>query len=152
MTLRQTQSLHIERLFDCTPEDLWAAWTTPEEFASWICPFPGLDAVVHELDPRPGGRLAFTLVCPDGVRFYEDGVFEVVNRPHELVIYQPHAPHENRNDFFAGYPLTIRVQFKAEGDQTRMVFEHSGYPLDTQIDGARNGFRAAFDKLATALA
>ena len=50
-----TQTLRIERVFDCTPDELWDAWTTPEEFARWINPFPGLDAEVPVLEARPGG-------------------------------------------------------------------------------------------------
>jgi len=149
VTMRQTQSLHLERLFDCSPEELWDAWTRPEEFARWFNPVPGMDAEVLELDPRPGGRLVFAMVCPAGIRIAEECVFEVVNRPHELVIYQP---HENETHPLAGYPLTIRVLFRAEGEQTRMIFEQSGYPMDAPMDGAREGLRAAFDKLATVAA
>jgi pimeloyl-ACP methyl ester carboxylesterase/uncharacterized protein YndB with AHSA1/START domain len=135
----------MERLFDCTPEELWDAWTIPEEFARWISPFAGLDAEVPEFDARLGGRLVFIMVGPDGERFYEEGYFEVFNRPHELVIYQP---HENRDDFFDGFPLTMRAQFVAEGAQTRLIFEHSGYPMNFPMDEAHHGFSAVFDKLA----
>ena len=85
-----TKTLRIERVFDCTPEELWEAWTTPEEFARWIAPLPGRDAEVVAFEPRPGGRLAWIMACPVGEAIHEDGWFEVVDRPHELVIYQAH--------------------------------------------------------------
>lgn len=149
MPAAQTQTLRMERLFDCTPDELWDAWTIAEEFARWISPLPGHDAVVLAFDPRPGGRLAYEMACPAGDRLYEDGVFEVVNRPHELIIYQPHDRGEHP---LAGYPLTLRVRFEAEGDRTRMLFEHAGFPADMALDGASTGVAAMLDKLAAVVA
>jgi uncharacterized protein YndB with AHSA1/START domain len=139
----------MERVFDCTPDDLWDAWTNAEEFARWISPLPGHDAEVLAFDPRPGGRLAYVMACPAAEGLYEDGVFEVVNRPHELVIYQP---HDRADHPLAGHPLTMRVRFQAEGDQTRMIFEHAGFPAHMSFDGSNAGVAAMLDKLAAVIA
>jgi uncharacterized protein YndB with AHSA1/START domain len=148
MATAQTQTFRMERTFDCTPEELWEAWTTAEEFARWISPFPGLDAEVPELDARPGGRVLFTMIAPDGARYPQVAIFKVVDRPRELVLSQP---NDNRHDIFTGYPLTMRVRFEAVGTRTRMTFEHSGYPPNFPMDEARRGFTACFDKLANVI-
>jgi uncharacterized protein YndB with AHSA1/START domain len=36
MASAQTRTFRLERTFDCTPEELWEAWTTAEEFAQWM--------------------------------------------------------------------------------------------------------------------
>jgi uncharacterized protein YndB with AHSA1/START domain len=139
----------MERMFDCTPDELWDAWTIAEAFARWISPLPDRDAEVIAFDPRPGGRLAWVMPCPAGEGIYEDGVFEVVQRPHELVIYQPHA-HEGHP--LTGHPLTMRVRFEAVGARTRLTVEHSGFPAPMPLDGAYTGFGTVLDKLAHTVA
>jgi uncharacterized protein YndB with AHSA1/START domain len=144
MATAQTLTFRMEKVFDCTPDELWEAWTNPSEFARWISPFPGLDAEVPELDARPGGRVRFTMIGPDGARYPEEAVFQVVDRPRKLVLLQA---NEHRNDIFRGFPLTMRVRFEPLGKQTRMHFEHSGYPQNFPMDEAKRGFTACFDKL-----
>ena len=57
----------ITRTFDAPPELVWAAWTTPEQFAVW---FGGdqvevpLDSV--SMDVRPGGTWSARMLLPDG--------------------------------------------------------------------------------------
>jgi uncharacterized protein YndB with AHSA1/START domain len=149
MPAAQTQTIRIERVFDCTPDELWEAWTTAEEFARWISPLADCDAEVIAFDPRPGGRLAWRMACPAGEAIFEDCFFEVVNRPHELVIYQPHAQDGHP---LTGVPLTMRVRFVAEGEQTRMLFEQSGFPADATLEGAYAGLGTNFTKMAAIVA
>lgn len=149
MPAAQTQTIRIERVFDCTPDELFEAWTTAEDFARWISPLPDRDAEVIAFDPRPGGRLAWVMACQAGERIVEECFFEVVNRPHELVIYQPHAQDDHP---LAGVPLTMRARFSAEGEQTRMIFEHSGFPAGASLEGAYAGLGTNFTKIAAILA
>jgi uncharacterized protein YndB with AHSA1/START domain len=139
----------MERVFDCTPDELWDAWTIAEEFARWISPLPDRDAEVLAFDPRPGGRLAWVMPCSESDGIYEDGVFEVLRRPHELVIYQPHAEPGHP---LTGHPLTMRVRFEPEGDKTRMTVEHAGFPAAMSLDGAYAGFSTNLEKLAHTVA
>lgn len=147
MTSTTTQTLRIERTFDCSLQDMWNAWTKPTQFARWISPFPGLDAEVHELDVRVGGKVRFTMIAPDGTRYPEEvGVFEVVDEPHEIVQFQS---NEGRSDIFAGFPMRMRARFEADGERTRLIFEQTGLPPSFPLDAARGGFGSCFDKLAT---
>ncbi len=143
-TSGQTQTLHVERNFDCSADQLWAAWTVSEQFAKWINPFPGIDAEVPQLDPRLGGRIRFTVVDPEGTRHPEEGIFEALDPPRELVIYQE---NEGRDDLFDGHPLRMMVRIRPAGDHTALAFEQSGYPADFPLEEAQEGFEACLDKL-----
>ncbi|MCU1280048.1 MAG: hypothetical protein JWM53_3594 [bacterium] len=148
MAAKPTQTFRMERVFDCSPEELWEAWTNADELARWISPFPGLDAEVPELDARPGGRLCFIMIGPNGERYPQEAVFVVVERPRRLVLQQP---NETPGQRFSGYPLTMTVRLEAEGDKTRLLFEHAGYPMTLDLDEPKHGFGACFDKLAARL-
>ena len=49
-------ALRIDRHYDAAPEEVWRAWTEPEEMKRWWG--PGKNDVVHlaEADVRVGGR------------------------------------------------------------------------------------------------
>jgi hypothetical protein len=88
------------------------------------------------------------MIAPDGARYPEEAIFKIVDRPLELVLYQP---NDDRHDIFSGYPLTMRVRFEAVGKKTRLIFEHSGYPPTFPMDEAKRGFTACFDKLTNVI-
>lgn len=141
---RMTQELRIERTFDCSPSQLWAAWTQPDRFAKWISPFPP-DAVVHELDPRPGGKVRFDMIDDEGATFPEEGMFERMDSEKEIVMFQQNA---GRTDLLDKHPMRMTARFEREGPRTKMFFTHTGYPDAFPLMDARNGFMACFDQMA----
>lgn len=143
--------LRLERVYDCSPQEMWAAWTDPKQLAKWISPFPGIDAEITALDPRPGGAIRFTMIDAQGNRYVEDeGVFEVVDPPRELVQYQA---NEKREDIFKGYPQRLRARFEpVGGNQTRLLLEVTGFPPQMRVQDAAMGFGACLDKLGAHLA
>lgn len=150
MTATLAPTMRLERLFDCTPDEMWAAWTDPQQLAKWISPFPGIDAEIHELDARPGGRIRFTMIDAQGNRYVEDeGVFEIVDPPREIVQFQA---NEKRDDFFRGHPQRLAARFEPVGAQTRLVLEVSGFPPQMRVEDAASGFGACLNKLAAHLA
>lgn len=144
-----SQSWSTERTFDCTPEEMWAAWTDPVQLAKWISPFPGVDAEVHELDARVGGKVRFTMIGPDGTRFpTSELTYEVLDPPHEIVQFEP---NDDRDDIFAGHPMRMHARSEKVGDKTRMIFKQSGLPATFPVEEAKKGFGACFDQLEALL-
>ena len=132
-------SLIVERIFDASPETLWAYWTNPAKFATWFNPAPGMDLVVHEYDVRPGGRVRFDMPQPNGDRNPQEGVFHVLEPYREIV---SGAPDKS---------FLIAVRFEPEGKRTRMTVTVTGIPSEAKA-GATKGWNAGFDKLERALA
>lgn len=141
-----SQTLHMEREYDCSIEEMWDAWTRPELLAQWISPFPGIDADVHTLEARQGGRISFTMIDDKGNKFpTEHGVYEVFEKPHRIVQYSSNA---DRNDIFKGYPQRLVAKFEALGpNRTKLVFETTGLPPNFPMDMARGGFGSCLQKL-----
>ncbi|HVL47105.1 MAG TPA: SRPBCC domain-containing protein [Candidatus Thermoplasmatota archaeon] len=143
------QVLKMERVFDCTLDEMWAAWTDPELFKRWITPFPGIDAEIHEMDVRVGGRLRFTMIDATGKRYPEEvGEYEVVRKPHEIVTF---SANEGRGDVFEGEPQRMKGRFEAVGPSKTKVHFETDLPGDFPIEMAKGGFGSCFNKLETML-
>lgn len=147
----QIQSLRMERTFDAPPQQVWDAWTEPAQVAKWWNPAPGIDADVHELDLRVGGRLSLTMHVPDALadfgtdRFPVHGVFETLRPPHELVLRLV-------DDVPPGREMILTARFARAGARTRMTFEVRGPLAADELGMMEEGWGACFDNLADHLA
>ncbi len=131
----RAKTLTIERLFNASPERLWEFWTDPKKFAKWFNPAAGLDLVIHEFDPRPGGRTRFDMPQPDGNQNPQEGIFHSLTPYREIVTGAPDKS------------FLIKVNFEAVGPkQTRMTVEVTGVPPEYHA-GATVGWNQGFDKL-----
>ena len=52
---QETIGLELERTIPATPEQVFDAWTRPEQVSRWFSPSSEYTTVVHALDPRLGG-------------------------------------------------------------------------------------------------
>jgi uncharacterized protein YndB with AHSA1/START domain len=129
------RTLRLERTFDATPQELWAAWTQPELYARWFNPAPGKDLVIHEFDVRVGGKVRFDMPQPDGSRNPQEGVF------HALVPYSRIETGSPDRSFL------IDARFEPAGaTRTRLVVVVTGVPPEYH-EMATRGWNAGFDKL-----
>jgi uncharacterized protein YndB with AHSA1/START domain len=134
------QEVLITRVFDAPREQVWRAWTDPDEVAAWFGPehFDTPRDKVR-IDLRVGGRYELTMVRPGGGEFpvgYD--IVELVE-PELLVLRSDPVPgmHE---------PTVTRVELHAHGEKTRMTLSDGPYPAGGAHAAA--GWSAAFDKLA----
>lgn len=149
----------LERSFDAPVEVVWQMWTDPEHFKVWYGP-QGATIPEAKMNVQVGGT---RLVCmemqsPNGpMRMWFTGEFREVVENQRLV-YTESMVDENGNllahsvmGMAEDHPATteITVEFRADGDGTKMVMTHAGIPSDSP--GA-TGWTMAFDKLATYLA
>lgn len=137
MTTQNT--LRLERTFDATPQQMWAAWTDPKQYAKWFNPAPGIDLVIHEFDVRPGGRIRFDMPQPDGNPNPQEGVFHVLT-PHTRIV----SGNEDKS-----FLLDVRIE--PVGKRVRLVIEVTGVPPEYH-QMATAGWNAGFDKLEKVLA
>jgi uncharacterized protein YndB with AHSA1/START domain len=99
---RATHTITFQRRLRATREDVFDAWTRPEELAAWWDP-TGAPLVKCEIDPRPGGAFRFE---NQGHSPPFAGVYQVVDRPARLV--------------FEVLGAVGTVALAAEGEMTRM--------------------------------
>ena len=118
----------VERTYRAPVEDLWALWTTKAGFESWWGP-EGFRVEVHALEARAGGALQYDMIADaaEAIAAMKRMGQPVSHRTRGN--YGEFRPHERLTlvhliDFIAGvepYESLIEVDFKAVGDQARMV-------------------------------
>jgi uncharacterized protein YndB with AHSA1/START domain len=103
--------VRMEDRFDTDIDDLWAALTDPSRLARWYGEVEG--------DLRLGGEFRATVFASgwDGT-----GRIEACEPPRRLVVAskEPDQPEED----------VMEVTLTADGDQTIMILEHRGLPLE----------------------
>jgi uncharacterized protein YndB with AHSA1/START domain len=140
------QEVLITRIFEAPREQVFRAWTDPDEVAAWYGP-EHFDTPREKIriDLRVGGRYELTMVRPDGGEFpigYE--IVELVE-PELIVLRSDPMPEVGMHE-----PTVTRVEFHDHGAKTRMTLSDGPYPAGGSH--AEAGWNAAFDKLATHVA
>ena len=141
------QMVLITRVFDAPREQVFRAWTNPDEVAAWYGPEHMVTPreKIH-IDLRVGGRYELTMVQRGGdtefsIR-YE--ILELVE-PELIVLRSDPMPEVGVHE-----PTVLRVEFHDHGDKTRMTLSDGPYPAGRSH--AEAGWNAAFDKLAALVA
>ena len=137
----------VEGYFTSSPEQVFAAWTTPDIVMRWFGPEPN-SLVSATIDARPGGKWFF-LKSSDGEKtFGYGGEYEDV-RPNERLIFSwcfvtVHADGQREES-----PSSrVDVTFAAHGDGTHVRLVHSGVHEETLRQRVGGGWQACFTGLA----
>jgi uncharacterized protein YndB with AHSA1/START domain len=145
-TAAADQEVVITRLFEAPREQVFKAWTDPDEVSAWYGPerFDTPREKVR-IDLRVGGRYELTMVQRDGGAEFPIGydIVELVE-PELLVLRSDPMPEVGIH----GQTFT-RVELQDLGERTRMVLTDGPY---TDGSHAEAGWNAAFDKLAARVA
>lgn len=142
-----TQGFTLVRDFDATPQDLWRAWTDPDEAAVWWHP-SGLHTPRETvaIDARVGGRYTYTMVDDaTGEQYPTGGVYREVVEPDRLA-FTWGAPDADPDDA----PL-ITVTFTPVGQGTRMTFDLRGFDAARGDGNFYDGWDSALDELGVYL-
>jgi uncharacterized protein YndB with AHSA1/START domain len=133
------QQVLITRVFDAPRELVFAAWTDPDQVASWFGP-EGVNVVPGSvaIDLRVGGR--YELMMGQFALKYEIVALEP---PRLLVLRSDPIPEVGIHD-----GTITRVELHDHGDRTRMTLSDGPY---TEATHAEAGWHAAFGKLEAML-
>jgi uncharacterized protein YndB with AHSA1/START domain len=142
------QDVLITRIFDAPREQVFRAWTDPDEVAAWYGP-EHMDTpreTIH-IDLRVGGRYELTMVQRGGDAEFAIGyeIIEIVE-PELIVLRSDPMPEMGMHE-----GTVLRVEFHDHGAKTRMTLSDGPYPPAGR-GHAEAGWNVAFDKLAAAVA
>ena len=144
----------IERTYKATLDEVWSLWTTKDGFESWWGP-QGFRAAIHELDPRVGGTLHYSMIADTPEMIAEmkkmkvaptHGVrsrFTELNPKTRLVL-------TNVIDFLPGvtaYESDIQVDLTTIGNSVRMVVTLDGMHDEKFTGMQKEGFTSQLTKL-----
>ena len=143
-----TDTFVIERVFEASREEVFRAWTVPEEIAAWYGP-EHFDAPAETIrvDLRVGGRWELTMVQRGSGDSFPAG-YEIVElvEPELIVLRSDPMPEHGMPD-----PTVTRVELHEDGPgRTRMTLTDGPYP--TNASHAETGWTQSLEKLARALA
>lgn len=114
------------RVFDSSPEALYAAFSDPRRLALWWGP-KGFRNTFREFDLRPGGKWLFTMHGPDGKEYPNEKEFSEVI-PNERVVFRHISPVH-------GFWMTIT--FTPEDEKTRLTWQ---MVFDSELEGGIRDF------------
>lgn len=118
----ETKGFTLARTFAATPEEVWSAWTNPDEAAQWFHPEKAsTPRESAEMDVRVGGRYTYTMVNDaDGTRYVTGGVYREVS-PYERLIFTWGDPLQDPED-----APVVTLEFTPTPEGTHMSFELRG--------------------------
>ena len=135
---RATHTIRFVRDLDALPQQVFAAWTTPEQVARWW-DAGGARLERCEIDLRPGGAFLFVSATRPDHPF--SGTYQEITPPHRLI--------------FDANGAEGRVLLAAQGPGTRMTVEivcNSAEHLDHYLEvGVEVGTSQTLTNLATYL-
>lgn len=151
-TTTKTSSQHgsfvLERTYDATPAQVFAAWSTAEAKLRWFGCNDAWVQTAYSLDFRVGGREHSNTGPKGGTRhIYEARYWDIV--PDERIVY---SYDMHLDDKRISVSLTT-VEFQAVAKGTRMVFTEQGVFLDGFDTPAQreHGSRFLLDAIEKAL-
>jgi len=112
--------VRIEDRYDTDIDDLWSALTDPARLARWHGQVEG--------DLRPGGQFRLYIAADD---IESTGCVEACEPPRRLLV----TTRETDESYLRGngvppFDETLEATLTADGDQTILVIEVQGMPLD----------------------
>jgi uncharacterized protein YndB with AHSA1/START domain len=148
-------ALTITRIFDSSRENVWKAWTSPEEIKKWWGP-KYFTSPFSSIDLRIGGKYLHCMRGPDGRDYWSTGVYHEIVPMERLVVTDSFADEKGNvvpasNYGIAGdFPLEllVTVTFEEMGNRTKMVLQHEGIPEGMMREMTETGWNESFDKLA----
>ncbi len=131
----------ITRVFNATPDKLWAAYTKPELIVKW---WEG--TVVDKLEMNVGGAWRFVSKSPDGQEHAFRGEFKEIDEPKKIVRTFEYEP-------MAGHVMTETLNLTPVGDNKTKVTTISRFKNEQDLEGMvsmgmKEGSSAGLDRLA----
>lgn len=143
-----TTGFTLVRQLDATPEQIWAAWTDPDEATQWLHP-RGLVTPRESIsfDVVAGGTYSYTMVEEvDGREFPTAGIYrEVV--PNKKLVFTWGNVDDADDD-----RLLITLTIDDLGELTRFTFDLRGYDGMSGDGNVYDGWEEALDSLSAHLA
>lgn len=151
-----TQQLVIERTLKASPEQVFDAFTNPDQLTKWWWP-NGFTCPAAEVDLRLGGTYRLAMQWPGSIpveaqfSHHMGGEYYEIDRPHRLVM-SGRAVNDEQGELFA---TLIEIAFEARDGGTALTVRQSYFepmPPAQAMAGAEQGWFEQLDKLERLLA
>jgi uncharacterized protein YndB with AHSA1/START domain len=145
--------LQVTRLFDAPREQVFQAWTDPNQFQQWFSRAACEGAAVQsvKIDARVGGKYRIQTRRPDGEYFTTVGVYREVKPPERLVFTWQFEKDGSGTEFGEVEPpeMLVTITFRARGEQTELTLTHEKFASQESRDRHNQGWGRCLDALET---
>ena len=141
MTIDHARTVRLSRVIAAAPEAVFRAWTDPELVPSWHGPRGGR-ILGFERDLVEGGAFTLRMEVAGGNTYHVFGTYREVDFPRRLVYTWDLEEAED----WVGETL-VTVEFLPEGEATRVVITHEGFPTTEDTEGPRGGWAGCLEAL-----
>jgi uncharacterized protein YndB with AHSA1/START domain len=134
-------TVRITRIIDAPREQVFRAWTEPEEIRCWWGPgeFTCPEA---DVDLRPGGTYRLAMQPSAGDPFIVGGTYREVEPPARLV----YTWRWETGPAADGSESVVTVEFRARGEQTELTLTHTDFPASHGPAPYRMGWEGGLEK------
>jgi uncharacterized protein YndB with AHSA1/START domain len=132
-------ALQLRRIYSASREEIFAAWTDPEQMREWLCP-AGATISFIEVDLRVGGAFRIDMQSGQGT-FPHIGIYQEIIPPERLVFTWFSINTQNQETL-------VTVELTQHGQQTELVLTHESLPDRKAKEMHVMGWRSILDKLA----
>jgi uncharacterized protein YndB with AHSA1/START domain len=145
MSAGEIATFRLERSFAASPEEVFDAWTNPKVLERWWTVQSTQGSPRCEVDLRVGGRYVLRMRDESGELHVVGGEYREVDRPRRLVYTWR---WEGGGGPHPGHVSIVTVEFRADGEQTNVVLEHSGLASEESRTRHGAGWQAVLARLA----
>jgi uncharacterized protein YndB with AHSA1/START domain len=132
----------IDRVFNASPERVFAAWTDTAQLAQWYGP-EGMTCEVFENEVTPGGRYALVMRSAEG-EYHLSGTYEEIEPPTKLAMTWKWKTSDE--------VTRVTIELRPEGDGTHMRLTHAGFAEEEQVSSHNDGWNSSLNELERYLA
>ena len=138
-----TNTLHLERLINCSLTRAWDLWTQPDHLKNWFFP-NDIRIVTSDFAPLANKTWRTEMQGLDsGTPFPVSGTFETVDPPTTLIF-----THGWEDETGAIATLTrVTVTLEPVGDQTRITLVQEGLATPESRDNHADGWSQVLNNL-----
>ena len=156
--MQPTIDLTIIKEIKASREQVWQAWTNPDQLKNWWGP-AGFTTTYFALDLRVGGKYLYCIKSPDGNETWSTGsVLEIVEGK-KFVITDSFADKEGNIVSASTYgvveelPEIMVIDLTLDGDdvKTLITLKHIGVPDTGHKEQMEQGWNQFLERLANIL-
>jgi uncharacterized protein YndB with AHSA1/START domain len=131
----------LQRLLAGSPDQVFKAWTDPEQLVRWFGPegFVTSDVIA---ETHVGGRWANTMTSPEGTRYVSSGELREIVPSERLVIFD-----EGKGEPMLGHATKVTVIFEPSGSGTTITLVHGVFKSVEMRDACLRGWTSTFNRL-----
>lgn len=136
----KNNSILIRRKLPAPIEEVWEAWTDPQQLMQWKSP-ESMTTPEATVDLKVGGEYSVTMERqPDPGKVTVRGVYKEIEKPTKLVFTWKWDGQEEET--------TVTVELKALSDtETELTLTHEGFVTEESKAQHNKGWESTFNKL-----